>query len=145
MKISTKGRYALRVMIDLAVHNNGEFVSLKEISERQEISVKYLEAIIGILNKAGFVISLRGKSGGYRLAKLPSEYTVGSILKLTEGSLAPVACLEHEVNRCNRADKCITLDFWKGLGKTIDEYVESFTLEDFLIKRQNLIGNDYSI
>jgi len=142
MKVSTKGRYALRVMIDLAQHNNGEYISLKDISKRQEISAKYLEMIIGVLNKAGFVISLRGKSGGYKLAKAPVEYTVGSILKLTEGSLAPVACLEQPVNQCTRADKCVTLDFWKGLNTVIDNYVESITIEDLINKN---IGNDYII
>lgn len=145
MKISTKGRYALRVMIDLAEHNNGEFISLKDISIRQGISIKYLEAIIGILNKAGFVTSLRGKSGGYKLTKSPSEYTAGSILKLTEGNLAPVACLESEINQCSRSEYCVTLGFWKGLSNVIDQYVESVTLEDFLTKKQNLIGNDYNI
>jgi len=132
MKISTKGRYALRVMIDLAQHNNGEYISLRDVCERQEVSAKYLEMIIGILNKAGFVMSLRGKNGGYKLAKTPGEYTVGSIIKLTEGNLAPVACLEPPVNQCSRADKCITLDFWKGLYKVIDDYVESKTLEDLI-------------
>lgn len=145
MKITTKGRYALRVMVDLALHSSGEYISLKDISDRQEISMKYLEMIVGVLNKAGFVQSLRGKSGGYRLSKDPSEYTVGSILKLTEGNLAPVACLEGDINECSRAEKCLTLRFWKGLNTVVDNYVESVTLEDLIREQCNLIGNDYSI
>ena len=145
MKISTKGRYALRIMTDLAMHGDDEFISLKEISERQEISMKYLESIVGILSRAGFVLSLRGKSGGYKLAKKPTDYTIGSILKLTEGSLAPVACLESEINECLRAEHCVTLPMWRKLDKLINDYLESVTIED-LIKRQNeLIGNDYII
>ena len=109
MKISTKGRYALRLMLDLALNNTGEYIPLKSVSERQEISVKYLEQIITTLVKAGFVKGLRGSKGGYKLAKEPDEYTVGMILRLTEGSLAPVACLDDEVNTCDRCDDCITL------------------------------------
>ncbi|WP_349670235.1 Rrf2 family transcriptional regulator, partial [Lacrimispora sp.] len=103
MKISTKGRYAIRLMIDLAEHNNGEFITLMDIAQRQEISEKYLESIVSILSKNNLLISLRGKGGGYKLAKDPELYTVGSILRLTEGSLAPVSCLEGETNNCNRA------------------------------------------
>ena len=99
MKISTRGRYAIRVMLDLAEHNTGEYIPLMDIAKRQEISEKYLEAIVASLSKNGFVRSLRGKGGGYQLLKDPSEYTIGSILRLTEGSLAPIACLEHEPNQ----------------------------------------------
>lgn len=132
MMISTKGRYALRVMIDLAGHNSNEYVSLKEISERQKISMKYLEAIVAVLNKAGFLQSLRGKDGGYRLSRRPCEYTVGSVLKLTEGSLAPVACLEGCDTVCQSSDGCITLPLWQKLDGIIDDYLESVTLEDLL-------------
>ena len=133
MMISTKGRYALRVMIDLARHERDEFVSLKGISERQQISMKYLEAIVAVLNKAGFLQSQRGKDGGYKLVKDPCEYTIGSVLKLTEGSLAPVACLEAGCDTvCRRADGCITLPLWQKLDGIIDTYLESVTLKDLL-------------
>lgn len=138
MMISTKGRYALRVMIDLAQQNlkgdgNNDYISLKAISERQQISMKYLEAIVAVLNKAGFLQSLRGKDGGYRLARKPSEYTIGSVLKLTEGSLAPVACLEGSCDTvCQCSDGCITLPLWQKLDGVIDGYLESVTLEDLL-------------
>jgi Rrf2 family iron-sulfur cluster assembly transcriptional regulator len=132
-------------MTDLAQHDGDKYVSLKDISERQEISNKYLEMIIGILNKAGFVLSLRGKSGGYKLAKKPHEYTVGSIIKLTEGNLAPVACLENEINRCPRADRCITLPVWRKLEKLIDDYLESITIEDLINGQYDLAGDDYCI
>ena len=145
MKISTKGRYALRIMIDLAQHGGNEYISLKEISERQEISMKYLEMIVGILNRAGFVLSLRGKSGGYKLAKKSGDYTVGSILKLTEGSLAPVACLDCETNQCTRAEHCITLPMWQKLDKLIYDYLESVTIEDLIKRQDELIGNDLTI
>jgi Rrf2 family protein len=145
MKISTKGRYALRVITDLAQHGREEYISLKEISERQEISMKYLETIVGVLSRAGFVLSLRGKSGGYKLAKKPRDYTVGSILKLTEGSLAPVACLEYETNQCSRAEHCITLPMWRKLDNLINDYLESVTIEDLITRQSELIGNDYNI
>ena len=131
MKISTKGRYALRLMLDLAINNTGEFIPLKNVSERQDISVKYLEQIITVLVKAGFVKGLRGSRGGYKLAKKPEDYTVGMILRLTEGSLAPVACLDDEVNTCERACDCITslralMDTCKS-GVTSPEASFSFT------------------
>lgn len=106
MKISTKGRYALRLMIDLAQHDAGGYIPLRDISKRQQISAKYLEQIVVQLSRAGFVISTRGAQGGYQLARHPSEYTVGDILRITEGSLAPVACLEHEPVDCVRAEEC---------------------------------------
>ena len=140
MLISTKGRYALRVMIDLAEHRSGEFISLKEIAQRQEISEKYLESIIRTLVKAKVVESLRGKGGGYRLTKNPEQYTVGSILRLTEESLAPVACLEHEPIDCPRAEECITLDFWRGLYDTINKYVDSVTLEELVSNGKNALN-----
>ena len=119
MLISTKGRYALRVMIDLAEHQSEEFISLKEIAQRQEISEKYLESIIRILVKAKVVESLRGKGGGYRLRKAPEQYTVDSILRLTEESLAPVTCLESNAEACSRSGGCRTLALWQGLDKVI--------------------------
>lgn len=111
MKISTKGRYALRLMLDIAQNSKGEFVRLKDISQRQEISEKYLEQITGTLTKMGFIKGVRGAQGGYKLVKSPSEYTVGSILRVTEGSMAPVACLDDAQNICPRKNTCITLNF----------------------------------
>ena len=145
MKISTKGRYALRLMLDLALNNTGEYIPLKSVSERQEISVKYLEQIITTLVKAGFVKGLRGSKGGYKLAKEPDEYTVGMILRLTEGSLAPVASLDEEVNTCDRCDDCITLELWKQLYSAINNVVDNITLADLIEKYNSKIGNDYNI
>lgn len=142
MKISTKGRYALRLMIDLAQHDAGGYIPLRDISKRQEISAKYLEQIVVQLSRAGFVRSIRGAQGGYQLSRPPAEYTVGDILRITEGSLAPVACLEHEPIECGRAADCITLDFWRGLYKVINDYVDSVTLEDLVNRGQAL---DFSI
>lgn len=136
MKISTKGRYALRVMIDLANHKDEGYISLKEVAERQEISMKYLEMIVGILNRAGFLMSQRGKSGGYMLAREAREYTVGAILKLTEGSIAPVSCLDQEKMLCERAADCTTLPLWKGLNRVIQEYLDSVTLQDLIDKKE---------
>ena len=130
MKISTKGRYAIRLMIDLAEHDEDGFVSLKDIAARQEISVKYLEQIVTVLCKIGFLKSLRGSQGGYKLAKSADEYTIGNILRVTEGELVPVACLEDENNQCPRYNKCKTIDFWQGLYDTINNYVDNVTLSD---------------
>lgn len=132
MKISTKGRYALRLMLDLAVNNTGEPVRIKDIASRQEISDKYLEQIISVLNKAGYVRSLRGPQGGYKLARDPKEYTVGMILRLTEGSLAPVACLEDDENQCSRQDECATLILWEKLYDAIKDVVDGYTLADLV-------------
>lgn len=131
MKISTKGRYALRVMLDLAMHDNGNFIPLKDIAKRQELTVKYLEQIISSLNKAGYLKSLRGNSGGYRLIKKPEQCIVGDILRISEGDLAPIACLK-EKPACPRSDECITLPFWQGLDKVINEYVDGITLQDII-------------
>jgi Rrf2 family protein len=131
MKISTKGRYALRVMIDLAVNSNGNYITLKDIAKRQEISNKYLERIIAMLNKAGFLETARGNTGGYKLSKLPKEYRVGDILRATEGDLVPIYCLTNEGN-CSREQICKTRSFWQGLDDAINEYVDSKTLEDLL-------------
>lgn len=118
MKISTKGRYALRVMVDLATNDNGNYITLKDIAKRQEISNKYLEQIIAMLNKAGFLDTARGNMGGYRLAKLPKEYIVGDILRATEGDLAPTYCLT-EAGSCTRKQDCKTYAFWQGLDNII--------------------------
>jgi Rrf2 family protein len=131
VKISTKGRYALTVMIDLAMHNDGTFHSLRDIALRQEISNKYLEQIISKLNKKGFLEVARGNAGGYKLAKQPNEYIIGDILRATEGDLAPIYCLS-EGGQCNKLKKCKTLSFWKGLDNVINEYVDSKTLEDLI-------------
>jgi len=132
MKVSTKGRYALRIMVDLAQHNDGEAVPLSDIAERQEVSAKYLELIVAVLNRAGLVASTRGKAGGYRLTRAPKDYTVGSILKLTEGSMSPVACLTDGACTCSRAGSCVTLPMWEELDRLIDGYLESVTLQDLL-------------
>lgn len=144
MKISTKGRYALRLMLDLALNDTGENIALKTIAKRQNISGKYLEQIIGILVKAGFVKSVRGSSGGYRLAKRPEEYTVGDILRLTEGSLAPVSCVEDGVEECPKADSCVTMTVWRELNDAINGVVDHITLAD-LVERSESMGNYYSI
>lgn len=143
MLISTKGRYALRVMIDLAEHKTDEFISLKGIAQRQEISEKYLESIIRMLVKARVLESLRGKGGGYRLKKAPDQYTVGNILRLTEDSLAPVSCLEEGADVCPKQARCRTISLWKGLDKVIHEYLESVTIAD-LMELPNA-GDDYVI
>ena len=140
MKISTKGRYALRLMIDLAQHDAGGYIPLRDISRRQEISAKYPEQIVVQLSRAGFVTPTRGAQGGYQLARHPSEYTVGDILRITEGSLAPVACLEHEPIDCARANECITLDFWRGLYDVINQYVDSVTLEELVSNEKNTLN-----
>lgn len=132
MKISTKGRYAIRLMIDIAQHSNGENISLKDVSKRQGISLKYLEQIVNMLCKAGFLRSRRGAQGGYKMLRAPGEYTVGDILRVTEGDMAPVSCLEDEVNKCPRASACPTIKFWEGLYKTINDYLDSTTIADLV-------------
>lgn len=132
MKVSTKGRYALRMLLDLAEHKEQGFVPLKDIAERQNISKQYLEQIVSIINSSGALRANRGKQGGYMLAKEPSAYTVGQILRITEGNLAPIACLEDNVNQCERAKKCKTLSMWKGLNKVITDYLDGVTLQDIL-------------
>ncbi|MBB2183121.1 Rrf2 family transcriptional regulator [Lachnospiraceae bacterium MD1] len=145
MKISTKGRYALRLMLDLAVNNTGEYITIKSIAARQEISEKYLEQIISLLNRAGYVRSVRGAQGGYRLAKDPSEYTVGMILRLTEGSLAPIDCLDDELQECNRQSSCVTKFVWKELYDAITSVVDRITLQDLVDKQMSMVPFDYSI
>ena len=130
MKISTRGRYALRVMIDLAEQNLDAFIPLKEVAERQEISRKYLESIAQVLSKAGLIEGAHGKGGGYKLTRSPADYTVAEILRLTEGSLAPVACLEGSSNECLRADSCRTLPMWTEFGRLVNDYFEGITVAD---------------
>ncbi|MCH5291111.1 MAG: Rrf2 family transcriptional regulator [Treponema sp.] len=145
MKISTRGRYALRFMIDLAQHDSTEYTALKDISERQGISVKYLEQITSLLSKFGLLQSVRGPQGGYKLAKVPSAYTIGEILRITEGNLAPVACLQQPVNSCPRAQGCATLNLWAGLSKVINDYLDSKTLEDLVKSNTGADDIDYYI
>lgn len=144
MKVSTRGRYALRIMLDLALSDSGKPVRVKEIAARQEISEKYMEQIISVLNKAGYVRSIRGAQGGYFLAKKPEEYTVGMILRLTEGSMSPVDCLEYENYSCSRQDSCVTFLLWKRLDEAIRGVVDTVTLED-LVNWSRERGQDYSI
>jgi Rrf2 family protein len=145
MKVSTRGRYALRLMIDLAEHNTGDFVALKDISARQAISIKYLEQIVTLLCKAGFLKSVRGPQGGYKLTKDPKQYTVGSVLRITEGSLSPIACLEDVPNQCARCNGCSTVEFWQGLYQTINDYVDKITIEDLINRQKNKAQNNFII
>ena len=141
--ISTRGRYALRVMIDIAENGNGNYIRLDEIAKRQEISEKYLESILVLLTRGKLLLGLRGKGGGYKLAKAPDEYTLGSILRLTEGSLAPVACLKENAEACPKQTECKTLPVWKGLNDTINGYLDSITLTE-LIQKEPIPSTDYS-
>ena len=143
MIVSTKGRYALRVMIDLSEHQSEKYVPLKEIAARQEISEKYLENILKVLVQNGFLEGLRGKGGGYRLTRSPDQYTVGEILMLTEGSLAPVSCLTPSAAPCSRMANCRTYEMWKGLNDLISNYFSNITLAD--LARPDQAGHDYVI
>lgn len=143
MLISTRGRYALRVMIDLAEHPSEDFIPLKVIAQRQEISEKYLEGIIKLLVKARLVSGLRGKGGGYKLTRTPDQYTVLSVLQLTEDSLAPVACLEQDAPICSRVSVCRTLPVWQGLDRLIQDYLGHITIADLI--QTHTDGNDYII
>jgi Rrf2 family protein len=145
MKISTKGRYAIRMMLDVAQHQGDGYVSLKDIASRQDISKKYLEQIVPILNRGNFLITTRGYQGGYRLARNPSEYTVKEILELTEGGLAPVACLEAGAPVCDRSASCATLPMWQGLMQVVSDYLEGITLQKLLDKQQEFYENSYVI
>jgi Rrf2 family protein len=138
--ISTRGRYALRMMLDLAQHQEDGFVPLKDIAEREDISKKYLEQIIPVLNRAGLLQTSRGSGGGYRLIKPPGDYTVGEIVRAAEGSMAPVACLEGQTNPCPKCSECVTLPIWQGLEKVIDEYLDGISLEDVLTQARSLGG-----
>lgn len=145
MKISTKGRYALRMMLDLAENQQDGFVALKDIAERQSISKKYLEQIVPLLNRSGVLRTTRGYQGGYMLAKSPDKITVGDVLRITEGSLAPVSCLDDEVNQCERSVNCMTLPVWQGLFDTVTEYLDSITLQDIIDRNAALEADTYYI
>jgi len=135
MKISTKGRYAIRLMLELAMHENDGYVSIKSIAARQGISEKYLEQIIQLLSKNGLVESTRGAQGGYKLTKKPSQYTVGEILRVTEGSLAPVSCLADDEHPCEHCDDCVTIEIWQNVLDAINEVVDGITLQ-YLVEKQ---------
>ncbi len=142
MKISTRGRYAIRVMLDLAEHDQSEYIPLIDIAKRQGISEKYLEAIVSLLVKAGLLTALRGKRGGYRLTRTPDQYTLKDVLQTTEGAFAPVACLEEEINTCERASECKTLKVWTDFQKLVNDYFDSITLQSLMGEEGCL---DYSI
>ncbi len=144
MKISTKGRYALRMLIDLAEHQNDGYTALKDIAERQDISKKYLEQIVPMLNRAELLLTNRGFQGGYRLSRPAEKYTVGEILRVTEGGLSPVGCLESG-ELCPRAFECDTLPVWRGLEKVINEYLDGITLQDILDQKNERAASDYVI
>ena len=143
MKVSTRGRYAIRVMIDLAKNDTGECIPLSDIAKRQGISEKYLEAIVALLVKAGHLSATRGKKGGYRLKKAPEDYSLKDILETTEGAFAPVSCLETTPNTCERADTCPTLSMWTGFQKVVNDYFENISLAELL--DDSACPNDYSI
>lgn len=132
MLISSRGRYALRVMIDLAEHDDGAYIPMKEVAQRQDISLKYLERILPILVSAKLVEGLHGKGGGYRLTRKPEDYRISEILRLTEGDLAPVACLECNAEKCNRTAECRTLPMWMELNRRVNEYLDSVTIADLM-------------
>ena len=132
MMISSRGRYALRVMIDLAEHGDGAYLPMKEVAQRQDISLKYLEKILPLLVAAKLVEGIHGKGGGYRLTRKAEQYTIGEILRLTEGDLAPVACLECNAQKCERTADCRTLPMWSELNRRINEYLDSVTIADLM-------------
>ena len=145
MKISTKGRYVLRMLLDLAEHRGEGYIALKDIAKRQGISKKYLEQIIPLLNNTDILVASRGYQGGYMLAKSPDMYTVGDILRITERSIAPVSCLEGGSSVCDRDDQCMTLYVWEGLEKVIAEYLDSITLQDILDRHRKDYTFDFII
>ena len=143
MLISTRGRYALRILIDIAEHQSDRFIPLKEIANRQDISEKYLESIVKDLVKNKVLTGLRGKGGGYRLNREPDMINVGDVLMFMEGNLAPVSCMEMGDSRCDRAAECRTLAFWQGLDDVINRYTHSYTIADLMLRDQD--GGDYII
>lgn len=144
MKISTKGRYAVRLLLDLALYNTTDPIALKDIAKRQGISEKYLEQIISILNKAGYVRSIRGAQGGYILAKTPGEYTIGGILRLTEGDLTPVSCVGQNPTECERKGQCVTVRIWEKLYEAVSDVIDNITLAD-LVEWHNETSDQYVI
>jgi Rrf2 family protein len=145
MKFTTKGRYALRILVDIALNSNDNYISIKEISERQGISTKYMETIVSMLNKGGFLNSLRGHAGGYKLSRPAEKIIVGDVLSYIEGTIAPIPCLDEEVNTCEKANECMTLPFWKGLDDVIKNYMYSYTIQDFIDRSKELSGDFYCI
>jgi Rrf2 family protein len=145
MKFSTKSRYSLRLMLDLTLNANSSYVSVKDISTRQEISIKYLEQIVMQLTRAGLLRSSRGPQGGYRLARSPSEYTPGDVIRAIEGDIAVVSCLETAPNPCPRAGFCSTVHFWEGLNRVLNDYIDSITLEEMADSHRKNIPLDFSI
>ncbi len=143
MLISTKGRYALRVLIDMAEHSGTGYIKLMDIAERQEISEKYLESIVKELVRHDIVVGLRGKGGGYKLSKEPDKIVVGDILRFMEGGLEPVACLGKQSKPCPKVSVCRTLGFWRGLNDVICQYIDKYTVADLMLTEEN--GNDYII
>lgn len=132
MMVSTRGRYALRVLIDLAEHNNGSYIPMKDVAKRQEISLKYLERILPTLTKAKLIAGVHGKGGGYQLTRSPEDYTVGEVLRLTEGDLAPVACLSPDAEPCTKAAECRTLKMWQGFYDMTNKYFDGITIADLI-------------
>lgn len=145
MKISTKSRYALRMLLDLAEHENEGFIALKDIANRQNISKKYLEQIIPLLNRSDILQASRGNQGGYKLAKSPKEYKVSDILRITEGSISMIPCLDIIPNTCENIENCMTLDLWKGLNDVVKEYLDSINLQDILDKHKDKNYIDFYI
>ena len=145
MRISTRGRYALRMLLDLAENQRDGYVALKDVAQRQEVSKKYLEQIIPNLNRAGLLQTSRGFQGGYRLALIPGKCRVGDVLRATEGGVSPVPCLEQKPNACSRSADCATLFLWEGLEKTVNDYLDSVTLQDILDHKTRSAGDDYVI
>ncbi len=143
MRVSTKGRYALRMMVDMASCNTDGFIALRDVALRQQISTKYMEQIASMLMKPGFLYSVRGPQGGYKLARPAAEYTVGDILRVTEGCLAPVPCLMWENSPCERAQGCATLPFWKGLHKLVEGYINNVTLADLVEQQRGAAAEGY--
>ncbi len=145
MKVSTKGRYALRMLIDLAEHKESGFIALKEIAQRQKLSKQYLEQIVALLNTSDILKTNRGKQGGYMLAKHPSQISVGQILRITEGSIAPVACLDDKVNQCERIQECRTLPMWDDFYKVIANFLDNTSIADMIEKYQAIGADNYVI
>ena len=143
MMISTRGRYALRVLIDLAEHSNGAYIPMKDVAERQEISLKYIEKIMPVLTANKLVEGIHGKGGGYKLSRAPEDCKVGDILRMTEGTLAPVRCLEDGAEVCTRCGECRTLPMWEKFADIINGYLDSVTIADLM--RTDSVGNDYVI
>lgn len=145
MKISTKGQYALQMMLDLAIHDNGENITIKSIAKRQHLSEKYLEQIVNVLSRANYVKSIRGAKGGYRLALRPEEYTIGMILRVIEGSLAPIPCIEEEREDCGGMEGCLLCSVWKQINDAINGVIDHMTLEDLVKQYESNVGYQYSI